>query len=100
MAGKRKNDGYKPKKSKIFTREEMETFLQMEIFLLMKVVMIVGIAGACRSQELCDLNVDNVQDMGNVVIINISDSKNGTSRTFTTTADNDCSICHLAIFKK
>ncbi|KAJ8914927.1 hypothetical protein NQ315_016081 [Exocentrus adspersus] len=64
-------------------------------FLLIKVVMIVEIVGACRSQELCDLSVENVQDMGNVVIINITDSKNGTSRRFTITVEKNCSICHL-----
>ncbi|KAJ8911649.1 hypothetical protein NQ315_005995 [Exocentrus adspersus] len=69
----------------------------------MTIVMIVGIAGAWSmplTRIICDLNVDNVQDMGNVVLINISDYKNGTSRRFTITADKDCSICHLAIFKK
>ncbi|KAJ8912735.1 hypothetical protein NQ315_016690 [Exocentrus adspersus] len=65
---KRKNEAIRRKKSKVLTREEVEAFWKEaddRSFLLIKVVMIVGIAGTCRSQELCDLSLGNVQDMGN-----------------------------------
>ncbi|KAJ8909726.1 hypothetical protein NQ315_014377 [Exocentrus adspersus] len=52
---KRKNDDYKPKKFKVFTREDMETFLKEaddRSFLLMKVAMIVGAWRISRTWEM------------------------------------------------
>lgn len=100
---KRKNDGYKPKKSNVFTREEINRFLAEaddSNFLLMKVVTIMGIAGACRTQELCNMMMENVQEMENIAIVNIPDSKNGMSRRFTVTAGEGNDVCYLKIFKK
>lgn len=101
---KRKNDGYTPRKSNVFTREDINKFFTEaddSNFLLMKVVAIMGIAGACRSQELCDMKLENVQDMENAAVIIIPDSKNGLSRRFTITADEgNNAVCYLKILKQ
>lgn len=47
--------------------------------------LIVGISGACRKHELCQLTVDDVEDLGSAVIVRIHNSKNKTSRSFTIT---------------
>lgn len=101
---KRKNDGYKPKKSSVFTREQVNDFLLQasdDTYLLMKVVAVLGIAGACRSDELCKLTMENVKHKNNndIIIVTIPDSKNGMSRTFTITSCPG-SVCHLEIVKK
>lgn len=82
---KRRNDGYKPKKSNVFDREDVNSFLfeaPDDIYLMMKVVMIMGIAGACRSNELCAMKMDNVELRHEVIIVTIPDSKNGMARKF------------------
>lgn len=45
--------------------------------------MIMGISGACRKDELCKMTTDNVEDKNSVIIVTISDTKNGVQRTFT-----------------
>lgn len=78
---KRKSEGFKPKKSKVLTIEEIEAFIYQapdEIYLMNKVIviyfnlevfnqdflkqvaLIFGIAGACRKQELVQLEVDDI----------------------------------------
>lgn len=83
---KRQGEGYQPKKSKILTRDQIEQFLKGapdDEYLLMKVVAIVGIFGACRREELCQLTLDDVEDMDTSLIIKISDTKNKVPRNFT-----------------
>ena len=61
----------------------------------------MGIAGACRSQELCDMTLENVQDMENAAVVIIPDSKNGLCRRFTITTDaGNNAVCYLKIKKK
>lgn len=83
---KRQAEGYRPKKSKILTGVQIDQFLKSALddeYLLMKVVVIVGIFGACRREELCQLTVDDVEDMGTSLIIKIPDTKTNVSRSFT-----------------
>uniref|UniRef100_V5GSG8 Tyr recombinase domain-containing protein n=1 Tax=Anoplophora glabripennis TaxID=217634 RepID=V5GSG8_ANOGL len=100
---KRKNDGYTPKKSNVFTREQVNDFLVQapdNTYLLMKVVTVLGIAGACRSDELCKLTLDvNFKNFDDIIVVTIPDSKNGMSRTFTITSRLG-SVSHLEILKK
>ncbi|XP_044260682.1 uncharacterized protein LOC123008751 [Tribolium madens] len=85
---KRQNAGYKPKKSNTFSRETINQFLEQapdEKYLLMKVAMLMGITGACRNHELCDMKVANVKETGDVFIVTIPDSSTGMSRMFVLT---------------
>ncbi|KAJ8968288.1 hypothetical protein NQ317_000830 [Molorchus minor] len=58
-------DGYQAKKSKILTKSEIDRFLSSaddKEFLMIKVGLILGIAGACRTDELVNLTVNDIED--------------------------------------
>ncbi|KAJ8986186.1 hypothetical protein NQ317_005660 [Molorchus minor] len=42
-----------------------------------------GILGACRREELCQMSLNNIEDLRNTLVVNIPDSKTRVSRTFT-----------------
>ncbi|KAJ8974798.1 hypothetical protein NQ317_007638 [Molorchus minor] len=52
-------------------------------YLMFKVVAVMGILGACRREELCQMSLNNIEDLGNTLVVNILDSKTRVSRTFT-----------------
>ncbi|KAJ8943328.1 hypothetical protein NQ317_017018, partial [Molorchus minor] len=52
-------------------------------YLMFKVVAVMGILGACRREELCQMSLNNIEDLGNTLVVNIPDSKTRVSRTFT-----------------
>ena len=100
---KKKNIGHVAKKSKVFSREEMNRFLieaPDETFLMMKVVMIVGIAGACRRDELTNLRIDDIDDRGSVIVVNIPNTKTYTRRCFTIIDEADGEVHLMEIFRK
>lgn len=75
---KRKSDGYKPKESTVFSKQEVEKFMKEasdERCLLIKVVLIAGIFGACRRVELTNLHLDDI-DVSSFIKISISTSRN------------------------
>ncbi|XP_044766580.1 uncharacterized protein LOC123322667 [Coccinella septempunctata] len=83
---KQHSRGYVAKKSKVFTREELEYFLDAapdEQYLLIKVVFIMGVAGGCRIGELVNMTVDDVEDRGSVLVIQIPVTKTYKKRVFT-----------------
>ncbi|KAJ8909977.1 hypothetical protein NQ315_013569 [Exocentrus adspersus] len=85
---KRTGDGYQAKKSKILTKGEIDRFLSSaddKEFLMIKVVLILGIAGACRTDELVNLTVDDIEDVGSSLIAKIPNTKTKISRTFVVT---------------
>lgn len=102
---KSKSVGYRGKKSKILTREDVVKFIKDaddESHLLKKVqaspsyvfipnnillqtVLILGISGACRREELVKMTIDDVEDVGSILIVKVPDSKNHSERTFTVT---------------
>ncbi|MGH9707116.1 MAG: hypothetical protein ACRD5R_10205, partial [Candidatus Acidiferrales bacterium] len=87
---KRQNLGYKPKKSKVFTQEEIVKFMEKapnEIYLMIKVATIFGLAGACRREELTKITIDDIEDKQNYIVVKIPDSKNHTARNFVITSD-------------
>ncbi|KAJ8984394.1 hypothetical protein NQ317_003977 [Molorchus minor] len=52
-------------------------------YLMFKVVAVMGILGACRREELCQMSLNNIEDLGNTLVVNIPDSKTRVSRNFT-----------------
>jgi integrase len=55
---KQQSAGHRPKKSKVFTLEEMERFLDTasdDEYLLLKLVLIVGVFGGCRIGEFVSM---------------------------------------------
>ncbi|XP_066256717.1 uncharacterized protein [Euwallacea similis] len=84
-----KSKGYKGKKSKLFTHEEIDKFIfeaPDEIYLATKVAMIFGIMGACRTNELHAITTDDVRDFGTAMMVSIpSQSSKVIPRQFTIT---------------
>lgn len=92
---KKKMVGYRPKKSKILSADQVENFLAAapdETYLLIKVATIIGIAGACRREELTNLLIENVKMEQNLILIKIPDNKTHSSRTFAITGEKNLSI--------
>lgn len=50
--------------------------------ILFKVILIIGVCGACRKQELKNLQIKDIRDVGDILIIEIPDSKTKISRSF------------------
>ncbi|KAJ8977851.1 hypothetical protein NQ317_011303 [Molorchus minor] len=87
-------DGYQAKKSKILTKSEIDRFLSSaddKEFLMIKyfdflyVGLILGIAGACRTDELVNLTVDDIEDVGSSLIVKIPNTKTKIPRIFVVT---------------
>lgn len=104
---KRTGDGYQAKKSKILTKGEIDRFLSsaddkeflmikvrlllllgisiIKYFDFLQVGLILGIAGACRTDELVNLTVDDIEDVGSSLIVKIPNTKTKIPRTFLVT---------------
>ncbi|RZC37261.1 Phage integrase domain containing protein [Asbolus verrucosus] len=83
---KQQSVGHRPKKSKVFTLEELERFLETasdDEYLLLKVVLIVRVFGGWRIGKLVSMLVDDVDDRGSVIVVEIPDRKTHKPRTFT-----------------
>jgi site-specific recombinase XerD len=78
------------KKAKVLTEEQITTFFMEaadEVFILEKVILLFGIYGACRREELVKLSVDDIEDSGKFIVVTLQDTKNKSSRRFTITDD-------------
>ncbi|KAJ8984073.1 hypothetical protein NQ317_006571, partial [Molorchus minor] len=85
---KRTGDGYQAKKSKILPKSEIDRFLSSaddKEFLMIKVGLILGIAGACRTDELVNLTVDGIENVGFSLIVKIPNTKTKIPRIFVVT---------------
>lgn len=49
----------------------------------MQVVLIFGVAGACRREELTKMTIDDVEEAGSIIIVRVPDTKTNIDRTFT-----------------
>ncbi|KAJ8910999.1 hypothetical protein NQ315_011264 [Exocentrus adspersus] len=99
---KHKSTGYKPKKSRVFTREDLEKFLDTAPdinYLLLKIVLIMGVSGGCRIGELVAMPVDNIEDRGNVLVVTIPDTKSYKERIFTVVNGSNV-IRAIDVFRK
>lgn len=83
---KRKSTGYKPKKSKTLSRDQVVQFILEapdQTFLLSKVILIFGIFGACRRDDLAQLTVKDIEDNDKFLLVHLRDGKTHKSRSFT-----------------
>lgn len=53
----------------------------------MQVVLIMGIMGACRSDEMYKMKIHDFEDLGTAVLVHIPNTKTKTSRKFTVTGE-------------
>lgn len=99
---KNQNRTYKPKKANVLQKEDIETFLREapdDKFLLMKVVLLMGVSGACRCDELIKMTIDDIQDKGRYIYVLVPDSKTHKPRSFTIVQEK-FSVDVLGIYKK
>lgn len=47
-----------------------------------QVALIIGVAGACRGNELVELSIHNVTDLGSSILVNLKNTKNNIDRVF------------------
>ncbi|KAJ8943298.1 hypothetical protein NQ317_007222 [Molorchus minor] len=77
-----------PKLIAFLKRTEIDRFLSSaddKEFLMIKVGLILGIAGACRTDELVNLTVDDIEDVGSSLIVKIPTTKTKIPRIFVVT---------------
>ncbi|KAK4884830.1 hypothetical protein RN001_001101 [Aquatica leii] len=82
---KRETEHYQPKKSKVLEEEQIAKFINdapNNDFLLMKVVLIMGVAGACRREELCKMALKDIEFKTDMISVTIPDTKTYTTRRF------------------
>lgn len=85
---KKKSVGYRAKKSKVLTHNQIKMFLEEasdESNLMWKVVLIMGISGAMRRDELTKMTIEDIKDCNDVLIVTVPDTKTDINRTFTIT---------------
>lgn len=95
------NKGYTPKKSLVFTEEDIHTFIihaSDNTHLFLKAIAICGIFGSCRRSEMCDLRISDIQNKDTVLIINVPPSKTDKGRKFAVVDDEN--VSYATIFKK
>ncbi|CAI6366167.1 unnamed protein product [Macrosiphum euphorbiae] len=83
---KRKSTGFKSKKSKVLTSTDIKKFIDEAPniqYLVTKVVLIFGITGACRREELSNITINDIQDFGSMLHIKLPYTKTNCSRSFT-----------------
>lgn len=100
---KSKSKGYQPKKAKVFEYEDVQKFLNEapdEKYLLMKTVVVMGIMGACRCDELVNLKMTDIVNKQSIVVVNILKTKNYKPRSFVITDVEGGGFNGLEIYRK
>ncbi|KAJ8909421.1 hypothetical protein NQ315_013331 [Exocentrus adspersus] len=101
---KNKSIGHKPSKSKTFSREEIYKFLLQapdDHYLMHNAALIFGIVGALRREELYKMNYEDINEIENILIITVPDTKTHVTRRFTIigeTPENNLNL--IQIYKK
>mgnify|MGYP005983973135 FL=1 len=62
-------------------------------YLGIKVVLIIGIAGACRCDEMVKMTVDDIEDLGSLLHVKLPNTKTNKSRSFTVVGEMYVTIC-------
>lgn len=81
-----KAKGYVPKKAKVLEGHQLLEFMKNapnSSFLMHKVVLVMGIFGGLRRDEMVKMTINQIEDRGSVLIIKVPETKTGTSKSFT-----------------
>ena len=46
------------------------------------VALLMGVAGACRREELSNLTLDDIEDVGTALLVRVNNTKTKVNRTF------------------
>ncbi|XP_031332705.1 uncharacterized protein LOC116167789 [Photinus pyralis] len=71
--------------SKVFTNEQIGEFMinaPNDTYLMAKVVVIFGIYGPCRREELCNLKLADIEDLGSQLLVKIPCNTANKPRSF------------------
>jgi integrase len=103
---KTKCRNYRPKKAATFSRNDVCKFLLEaadQEWILQEVILIMGIFGGCRCDELCKMMINDVEEhfeaVNPTLVVKIPITKTGVSRSFTV-VENGMGINFLDIYKK
>lgn len=103
MMLKRKAVGYKPKRSKILTRADIERFLREaddETYLAIKVALILGVMGSCCREKFTKMTMAHIEDRGSLINVLLPDPKNKACRYFTVTEGDLTGVNMVEIIRK
>ncbi|KAJ8911391.1 hypothetical protein NQ315_013527 [Exocentrus adspersus] len=95
---KQMSKGYIPKKSKILTREDILKFIKeasSHAYLLEKVILVMGVFGGLKRDELVKLSINDIDDKGSVVIVRINDTKTRVRKCFSIVEENEMHALQL-----
>lgn len=99
---KKQSTGYVPKKASVFTADQISKFMVTapdNTWLLDKVILILGIFGACRRDDLVHLSINDVKDNITYFTVFLRDGKTHKNRSFTIT-DDECSFKPCQLIRK
>jgi integrase len=99
---KRLSASHVPKKSSVLSADEVSKFMSEAPdyeWLLTKVVLALGVFGACRRDDLLNLNVEDVKDCGSFMTVFVKEGKTNVRRSFTIT-DEDCPFKPCELIRK
>ncbi|KAJ6643351.1 hypothetical protein Bhyg_08311 [Pseudolycoriella hygida] len=100
---KLKGRGYNSKKSRVLTIGEIYRFLREapdNIYLAVKAALIVGVYGACRRKELCEMTIDNIKYIERGIQIDVPKVKTNVIRQFTIEEGGEKDVNMVEIFRK
>lgn len=88
---KKENVGYKPKKSNVLSQQDIQRFISEasdDTYLLEKVILILGISGALRREEIHKIKLNDVEIKTDpLMVINIPETKVNKSKSFVISND-------------
>ncbi|CAH1369752.1 hypothetical protein MTP99_000982 [Tenebrio molitor] len=99
---KRKSSNHRAKKANVLEITHIDKFLgeaDNNEYLMMKIVLIMGIFGACRCDELVKMSVDDVTEVGTYLSIDIPMTKTDKPRRFVIVKEG-CSADPIALYQK
>ncbi|KAJ3661687.1 hypothetical protein Zmor_006074 [Zophobas morio] len=94
---KHQRENYQAKKSAVLTKHQFLTFLAKapdEKYLGTKTVLLFGISGACRCDELVKMKVQDIEHHGSIIYVKIPDSKTSAKNLIVQTTSNPTYVTH------
>ncbi|KAJ3655710.1 hypothetical protein Zmor_014830 [Zophobas morio] len=83
---KRQGENYQPKKAKTVSPQQITKFITEAPdvkYLATKVALIMGIMGACRTQELHSMRIQDIKDLNSAFLVTLPNTKTKIRRSFT-----------------
>lgn len=93
-----KSKGYVPKKSKVLTGDQVMAFINgasNDFYLLHKVVLVMGVFGGLRRDEMVKMTINDLEDKGSVLLVKVPETKTATSKGFTIVEEEEIGALKL-----